>query len=227
MHNTDLIWRERKSDSNFIDSIWRCTTSITATRTALADLCVSIVFIQEEKGIKVILRGPETKPRTELLVAGWPHMAIRLRLGVSLKGFPTQDYINRSLVISAGTTSSFLFNNARLSFPDFGKAEQLIEQLDTLDFISHEISYEAITQAAQTLSPRNYAQLVKRTIGVSPYSLYQNQRAHEALRLIKLGVPLAAVATDLDFVDQPHLTRISKQFFGHTPKQLLSLPHTS
>lgn len=227
MKDAKLLWRERTIDSDLIDSIWSCSAPITVTRTALADLCVSIVFIQEASGIKVVIRGPETRPRTELLVGGYPHMAIRLRLGVSLKAFPAQTYVNKSSIIATGTTSSIVFNNRHLALPDFENAERFIDRLDVLGHLDCRVSYDTLRQAAKTLPPRRYAYMVKRVLGVPPYLLYQNQRIHEALRLIKLGISPAVVATDLNFVDQSHLTRISKQFFGHTPKQLLSLPQTS
>jgi AraC-like DNA-binding protein len=221
MKEVELIWRERTSKSEFVASVWTCSAPVATMRTALADPCVSISLVRKDEDARVILRGPATKPRSEHLTPGYTCTTIRLRTGVFLRGFSAQKFINSSLVLPADTTSQFWFEEAFLQFPDFDHAELLIDQLYGLGYLSHD---NRDIQAAKVLSPRTYSRLVKRATGLSPYRLHQLQRIHHALRLLKRGVPASMVAAELDFVDQAHLTHTSKQFLGHTPKQLLRLP---
>ena len=219
-----LTWRERTSESRFVASVWACSTSAATTRTVLADPCISIALVTEDSSTRAILRGPETKPRSEPLAAGYTCTTIRLRPGVLLRGFSAQKFINSLLVLPADAASRFWFEGTRLQFPDFDHAELLIEQLYNLGYLRHETTSSKGTQATKVLSPRSYARLVKRTTGLSPYQLHQLQRMHQALKLLKQGAAVATVAAELNFVDQSHLTHASKQFLGHTPKQLLRLP---
>jgi AraC-like DNA-binding protein len=224
MNKAKFLWLERASKSEFVVSVWVCSTPVVTTRPVLADPCISITFISGGVYRQVILRGPETKPRGELLVPGFTRTTIRLRPGVLLRGFPAQKFINKSLLLPVDATGQFWFEGARLQIHDFDNAERLIDQLYNLGYLSHGVSSDANSQVAKVLSARSYARLIKRTTGLSPYQLYQLERIHQALKLLKEGMPATRVAAELNFVDQSHLTHAAKQFLGYTPKQLLSVP---
>jgi AraC-like DNA-binding protein len=193
------------------------------SRTALADPCISIILVKGADSAEVILRGPETKPRSELLIPGYTLTAIRLQPGVGLKNFPAQQFLDGFRVLPADNNAQFQFEEARLHFPDFNHAEQLIEQMDNLGYISGKV-LDNSEHPKQGFSSKSYSRLVKRNTGLSPYKLHQLQRIHEALHLLKQGMPATTVAAELGFVDQAHLNRAAKQFLGHTPKELLHLP---
>lgn len=220
MNEASLTWHEHTPKSALIASIWSCSVKAVTTRTVLADPCTSLAFVKDGSSAEVVLRGPDTKPRTELLTPGYTCTTIRLRPGVALKGFPAQQFVNSSLDIPANATLRFWFEGLYLQFPTFDTAELLVEHLYNLGCIQYN-KHPWIQRAS---SPRSHARLVKRITGLSPYQLYQLQRMHQALRLLKQGVPVATVASELDFVDQAHLTHASKRLLGHTPKQLLGLP---
>lgn len=225
MNNSKLIWRERMSESAFVASVWMCSTIETIERSVLADPCISMARIKENGETKVVLSGPNTEPRIELLTTGYECLAIRFQTGVVLKGFPTQKFTNRWLTIPASASSRFEFEGAHLQFPGFKDAELLVDQLFEQGYLSYETSTKGHTRK-EGMSSKSYARLTKHTTGLSPYKLHQLQRIHRALQLLKQGMPAATVATDLGFVDQAHLTRSAKQFLGHTPKELLDLPQS-
>lgn len=201
--------------------MWTCSTPIATLRTVLADPCTSIALVGKDGNTEVVLRGPETKPRSELLAPGYRCTTIRLRPGILLRGFPVQKFINSLLILPADAAAWFWLEGARLQFPDFKHAELLVDRLQDLGYLSYD---DSTPQATKTLSPRSYFRLIKRTTGLSPYQLQQLQRIHEALRLLKQGVTAARVAAELNFVDQAHLAHASRQFLGHTPKELRDLP---
>lgn len=225
MNETKPTWRERPSESKFVASVWTCHTRAATTRTVLADPCISIAFVKEG-GTKVIIRGPETKSRTELLAPGYTCTTIRLQPGVLLKGFPIQKFMNNSLVLPVDATSRFWFEGAHLQFPGFNNAEVIIAQLESLGLLSENAPDNDYPQTVGTLSARTHYRVTKRTTGFSPYQLYQLRRIHQALRLLKQGVSATTVASELKFTDQSHLIHASKQFLGCTPRQLSRLPQT-
>lgn len=223
MSKTELVWRERTSELESIASVWTCNASEITSRTALADPCISIMFMQGTESAKIIIRGPETKPRNESLAPGYTWTAIRLQPGVQLKNFPVQQFIDRSMTLPADSDGRFHYEGTRLQFHSYDTAELLIEQMVALGLMSGK-TIHSNESPRQGMSSRSYSRLVKRTTGLSPYKLLQLQRIHQALQLLQQGVPAATVATDLGFVDQAHLIRSAKQFLGHTPKELLDLP---
>jgi hypothetical protein len=217
-----LTWRERKSESKLVASVWSCNAIAPTERTVLADPCMSIALIEKDNHTEVVVSGPNTESRSEFLEPGYKCTAIRLQPGVLLQGFPAQT--DNSLTLPVDAESWFWFQGSRVQFPDFDNAELLVEQLHALGLLQYEASSKERLHS-EGMSSKSYARLTKRTTGLSPYKLHQLQRIHQALRLLKQGVPAVTVAAELDFVDQAHLTRAVKQFLGHTPKELLDLPH--
>ena len=55
--------------------------------------------------------------------------------------------------------------------------------------------------------------------GLPPHTYLTLIRVRQAKRLLKLGIPIAQVASDVGFFDQTHLTKRFKGVLGITPKQ--------
>jgi AraC-like DNA-binding protein len=53
--------------------------------------------------------------------------------------------------------------------------------------------------------------------GLTPHAFQTNLRIDRARRMLSGGAPIAAVAADCGFADQPHLTRTFKRSVGVTP----------
>jgi len=219
----ELTWKERTSELTSIASVWTCNVSEVMSRSTLADPCISIILVTGKDGAEVLLRGPETKPRSEVLIPGYSWVAIRLQPGVRVKNFPAQQFLDSFKTVPADSNGRFQFEGTQLHFPDFDTAERLIEQMQKLGLISGK-ALDTQEFPKQGISSKSYSRLVKRNTGLSPYKLHQLQRIHTALHLLKQGKPAVEVAAELGFVDQAHLNRATKQFLGHTPKELLDLP---
>jgi AraC-like DNA-binding protein len=225
MYQPMLLWRERPSDSQFIESVWTCSTPAANSRTVLADPCISIQLVNDNGRKHVVLAGPRSKSLQRVLTSGYVCIAIRLKPGVFLEGFPVQKLVDNSFTFPADSKSWFRFGGKRLRFPAFEDAEELISQLYDSGLLGYETPH-GLNEVADSVSPRTYSRQIQRATGFSPYQLFQIQRMYQAFQLLKQGMSAIEVASELDFVDQSHLTRASKQFFGHTPKQLPELPQT-
>lgn len=226
MDSTNLYWKERSSELGAIDSVWTGIASEVTPRTVLADPCISIIFIKGSDSAEVILRGPETKPRGDILLPGYTWIGIRLKPGVQLKNFPTQQFADKLRRLPANRNGQFEFEGTLLKFPDFESVEKLIQQMYDLGYLSG-TPLNSQVAPRQGMSAKSHSRYIKRSTGLSPYKLHQLQRMAEALRLLRQGMPAAKVASELGFADQAHLTRAAKQFLGHTPKELVLWPHKS
>lgn len=224
VHMFELIWQERQSNSPLVESVWSSHAPVVTSRMAIADPCISLMFVINSDGAGVVLMGPKTRPCSVSLPAGYSSLSIRLKPGVFLEGLPTQELTDRSLILPVDAKAQFLLNGVRLQFPDFNNAELLIEQLSDRGHLGYEPPNDVGAWKAGNESSRTYARKLRRITGLSPYQFHQLQRMHKALGLLKRGMTAVEVASELAFVDQSHLTHASKRFFGHTPGQLPSLP---
>ena len=95
-------------------------------------------------------------------------------------------------------------------------------QLRTVvDFIhSHldeDVSLLALAEQAH-VSPFHFARQFRATVGVPPHQFVLRQRIQKSLRLLKAGkLPLAQIAVESGFHDQPHFTRAFRRVLGTTP----------
>jgi AraC-like DNA-binding protein len=224
MHKTTPLWHERQSGSSFVESVWSCSAPVAAARTVIADPCISFSLVKNRRDTRIVVRGPAAVPHQIFLPSGYSCTTIRLKPGVFLKGLPVQELISTSRSIPVDMKSRFWIDGACFQFPDFDNVELLIDRLHESGHLDYKMPESSLEEGAASLSSRTYARQVRRITGLSPYRLYQLRRIHQALRLLKQGVPAIEVAAELDFVDQSHLTRAAKQFFGCTPRQLYDLP---
>ena len=79
----------------------------------------------------------------------------------------------------------------------------------------------SLTQLAAhvSLSPYYLLRVFRAEVGMPPYAYLESVRIRHAQRLIEAGKPLAAVAAEVGFSSQSHLTNRFKQFIGVTPGQ--------
>lgn len=79
-------------------------------------------------------------------------------------------------------------------------------------------SLETLAQAVG-LSPFHLLRVFRRATGLPPHAWFRQLRLEQARGLLKTGLAPAAVAAQLGFADQSHLTRQFKQAFGVGPAQ--------
>lgn len=95
-----------------------------------------------------------------------------------------------------------------------------------LDFVTRNygrsILVEDLAREA-ALSPSHFAQLFKRTIGMSPMQFVMNFRVEQARKkLAEHMTPLIDIAMSCGFADQAHFSRVFKQIEGESPSKFRS-----
>ncbi len=76
--------------------------------------------------------------------------------------------------------------------------------------------------AAVNLSPFHFARVFRRATGLPPHAWLKQRRLEQARALLKSGCLPLAVAMQLGFADQSHLTRQFKQAYGVGPGEYRS-----
>lgn len=74
------------------------------------------------------------------------------------------------------------------------------------------------------LSPYHLLRIFKATFGLPPHAYLTQLRVYRAKRLLLAGLPIAAVALQVGFTDQSHLTRHFKRIVGVPPGQYAHQP---
>lgn len=92
-----------------------------------------------------------------------------------------------------------------------------------LDFVARSygrsILVEDLAREA-ALSPSHFAQLFKRTIGMSPMQFVMTYRVEQAKKkLANRETPLIDIAMSCGFADQAHFSRVFKQIAGESPSK--------
>ena len=72
-------------------------------------------------------------------------------------------------------------------------------------------------------SRRHFAARWRRDVGMGPKAVARILRFQRALRLLREGRPLADVAYDCGFADQPHLNREFRALGGSTPGEVTNV----
>lgn len=90
------------------------------------------------------------------------------------------------------------------------------------DNLAGELSLAELAAQAN-LSPYYFSRLFKRSTGVSPHQYVVRERVRKAKELLlRGGLPVAAVAREVGFADQGHLSRHTKRLLGATPGEILA-----
>jgi len=115
--------------------------------------------------------------------------------------------------------STYAVAKPRLSLPR-GKLNSY-QLRRVVDFIQSHLTENVslLTLADQAhVSPFHFARQFRATVGLPPHQFVLRQRVQRSLRLIKAGkLPLAQIAVESGFHDQPHFTRAFRRVLGTTP----------
>ncbi|MBI1751140.1 MAG: helix-turn-helix transcriptional regulator [Acidobacteria bacterium] len=99
-----------------------------------------------------------------------------------------------------------------------GMLKRVLEFMDS--HLSSDPSLEDLAAVAE-LSPSHFSTLFRQATGVSPYQFLTRRRVERAQELLSAtNTPIAAIAVQVGFYDQSHLTRHMRRLTGLTPRAL-------
>jgi AraC-like DNA-binding protein len=217
--NDFLVITDRRSDSPFVERIWRAHSERAGTLVSVASSHCGMVVTRHLGRTKLTLRGPETRATTVDCPADAEWMGIHLTLGSFMPYHPASSLIDRNDVNLPGATSrSFWLDGSAWEYPDFENAETFVARLVRSGLLARDPAVEAALQGeVRAMSARSAQRHFLHATGMTHATFRQIERARHATRLLREGVSIADTLHETGYYDQAHLTRSVRKFIGHTP----------
>ena len=215
--------QERPSDSPFVERVWSCHSERHGVFQSVASPLSEIVFTRLQGRVMVTLRGPETRPRAVPCPADGEWLAIRLRAGSFLRGFPTQRLLDGNDVhLPRAGPRAFWVQGSRWQHPDFDNADDFVARLARRGMIARDdVVAAALEGDPRLLSQRSVQRRFRSACGMSFTALRQIERARQAARLLAGGASIIDAQFEAGYYDQAHLTRSLQRYTGLAPGAIL------
>jgi hypothetical protein len=218
-----IIFEERRSDSPFVERVWRCHSERAGTFHSMAASHWEMVVTRHQGKAFLTVRGPETKATRADCPAEGEWVAIRFKLGTFMPLLPARTLRDRrDVTLPAVTSRSFWLNGSTWEYPDFENAEVFVKRLVRDGLIAVDLSVDSALQGEpREQSLRSVQRHFLHATGITHSTIRQIERARQATNLLKQGVPILDTAHQAGYFDQAHLTRSLKYLIGQTPAQIV------
>lgn len=212
---------ERASSHPWIDRVWQTVCLADGIYKATPDGSWDLILSVSPDGEPtVFLSGQATEPVDVPYLAGEHSVVISFAAHVYLA---TEDEVRTGATVRLlpVTGDRFGLDGASLPLPTFENAEDLVDQMIGAGLLkSDDLVARAFSEKPKAASKRSVQLHFKRTTGITQKDFQMIRRAQEAVRRLKRGEAPAAVAADLGYTDQPHMTKSIKTIMGHLPSNL-------
>jgi hypothetical protein len=204
-----LHFRDRPSDSPYIERVWRGSSDGGGPFTSVAAGHLELVVTRLADLAMVTVRGPETRATTIDCPPDGEWTAIRFRLGVHVPALPTLLLVDhRDVHLPVAADGSFALLGSRWQLPDLENAERYVEALARRGVIARDDVVEAaIRGGTQSVTTRSVQRHFRRTTGITHGQFRQIERARHATNLLRDGASILDTVHACDYFDQAHLTR--------------------
>jgi hypothetical protein len=167
------------------------------------------------------VQGPETGATTAPVPPETEFVGIRLSLGTVLERLPTDRFVNRGIEFPDVSGHSVRMFGHAVPLPDYDGAEVFVQRLVRAGMLVRDpMVRDALRGWPPDATIRTVRRHFLRATGLTSGVIRQIERAREAALLIRNGGPIADIAHDLGYYDQPHLARSLGRFIGHTATEL-------
>ena len=117
--------------------------------------------------------------------------------------------------------ATFQIDDYIFVIPTFETAEDTVKDLlESGILLQDKVVARRAHEEKPGASTRTIQRQFQRITGMTPYYYVQAERARRAAALLRQGKPTLAVAHELNYTDQFHMTRSLKKFVGKTPRQI-------
>ena len=213
-----LVFDDRRSDSPYVERVWRSHCERAGTFVSVAASHVEMVVSRVRGKVFLTLRGPETRATEAHCPADGEWLGIRFTLGTYLPEHPTGTLIDRRDEQMLDLGGRFWLDDDAWEYPTFENAETFVRRLVERGVIARD---QAIAGALQgddrALSRRTTQRHFVKAAGVTLATLRQIERARHATYLLKQDVSILDAVHAAGYFDQPHLARSVRHFIGQTP----------
>ena len=216
-----MVFEGRRSDSPYIDMIWRVHAESDTSPVCSADGRWNLLLTKRDGGVRMSVEGPTTRAKPKNHVQGTEWLVIKFRLGAFMPHLPIGQFLNVEAFLPEAARKSFWLNGSTWQFPDYDNVETFVNRLVRDDALLHDPIVNAVLQArTPAMSLRTVRRRFLRATGLTPKTVQQIERAQMAASLLEQGRPILDAVYEAGYADQPHLTRSLRRFYGQTPAQI-------
>lgn len=217
-----ITFADRLSDSPFIERVWRSHSESGGMFTSLAMNRWMMVVENLEGVLKLYVHGPETQASTAYCPPDGEWLGIQFTFGTYMPHLPTQNIINRGVLLPEASSHAFWLRGSAWEFPTYANADTFVSRLARLGYLVREPVVASVLHGQPNdLSLRSAQRHFRRATGLSHNDARLIERARYATRLLQAGTPILDVVYTAGYFDQAHLTRACKRFIGQTPMQIM------
>jgi AraC-like DNA-binding protein len=214
--------RTRAADCAFVREIVHVSYGGDARDVSTPDGTWDLVFMRRSGRLHVLQTGLITKPVDLGYAPGDEYLSISFRPGVFMPSRPGAETVDRGVLLPNPATGRFRLGPENLEIPTFENAECLVERLIARGVVVLDpVVDDVVERRERAIEPRTVQRHFARTVGLTAKQLSVIYRAQHAARMLAQGRPAAAVAAELGFADQAHMTRSLKKVLGRTPRQIM------
>jgi AraC-like DNA-binding protein len=218
-----IAFHDRPSESPDIERVWRSHSDAGNRMTSIATAHWTLVAWRAGREWRVAVQGPETAATTAPVPPETDFVGIRLSLGTTLGRLPMGRLVDRGIEFPDVSRHSVRILGHTVPLPGYDDAEDLVRRLVRAGAIARDPTVRDVLRGRPPdATARTVRRRFRTAIGLTPGAVRQIERAREAAMLIQTGTPIADVAHDLGYYDQPHLARSLGRFIGHTATELRS-----
>jgi AraC-like DNA-binding protein len=213
---------ERRSDSPFVELVCGTQSQGGGSFISTAGIQWEMVVTKQSDKISFTVRGPETKATPSHIPEDAEFFGIRFKLGTFMPHLPNSDLVDNPVNLPEVTSKSFWLQGASWELPTFDNADTFVARLVHEGLLVREPVVEAAVRGQLTdLSLRSIQRRFLRATGLTYGTLFQIERARQAMAFLEKGVSILDTIDLAGYFDQPHLTRSLKRFMGQTPAQIV------
>jgi hypothetical protein len=190
------------------------------------DGCWDLVVMRQRGEVTVLQTGVITRPVPLDFASGDEYVCITFKPGVFMPSMPGELMVDRGLVRPTVNARSFWFDGDTLEIPTFDNAEVLVDRwMRRGVLVRDEIVAGIVEGSPRASSPRSVQRHFQHSMGVTAKRFEQIERARRAVDLLVQGRAAVAIAQELGYADQSHLTRALKVLQGRTPGEIARSSH--
>lgn len=216
-----LRFETRRSDSQWIDTVWTCTSEQITAMTSVAGVCWGLVFWEQAGRAHAGITGPQTRTGTAPVPECATFTGIEFAVGTSLRAVPTPELVDGGIGLPDTTRRTFRLDGARWETPEPDDAEALVERLVRAGIVVRDpLVADVLLGHRPPVSGRTVERRFRAATGLTRSAVRQIERARTAAELLAAGDPTADVVAKLDYFDEPHLARALRSYVGRTVRQL-------
>jgi AraC-like DNA-binding protein len=202
--------------------IWAAECDSPTDFSSIASVNPGIGFARVGGRTSVHLRGPATRASTLSCPKDTDYFGVDFRLGAYLPTFPPATLANlRDAVLPTLPGGRILLDGEAWEMPTPMNVDVFVDRLARAGLLVVDPLIDDLRHGDVRALPERTAQSrFVHAVGLSRRTLHVIERARRAARQLRAGTPIADVAFEAGYHDQPHLTRSLRALIGYTPREV-------